>query len=122
MPEEKSFAGVGLSDAIQQLRSELANAMARAPKTGLRFQPGPVELSLQVAVTNNLGGKAGIKWWVIEAGAEASREVVNTQTLKLSLTPVFLDENGEARDVLISGSEETSKPTHPLDLAQGAAE
>ncbi|MBK8446302.1 MAG: hypothetical protein IPL41_06315 [Micropruina sp.] len=122
MPEEKSFGGVGLSEAIQHLRGELAGAMAQAPKTGLRFQPGPIELSLQVAVTNNFGGRAGIKWWVIEAGAEASRDVLHTQALRLSLIPVFLDENGEVRDVLISGGEESSAQTHSVDLAEGAAE
>jgi hypothetical protein len=101
--------GVGLAEAIEALRAELVEAMSKAPKVGLRFKPGPVQVTLQVSVTKNAGGKAGIKWWLVEAGADASRGSASTQTVTVSLQPVYLDEHGEVRDVLVSG-EDTSNP------------
>jgi hypothetical protein len=123
MPEDEAVAGrVGLSEAIQSLRSELVDAMSHAPNVGLRFQPGPVELTLEVAVTTSGGGEAGIKWWLIEAGVSASRSSVTTQTLKLSLQPVFLDGNGEMLDVLVSGIEEPDQGARDADQELGDRE
>jgi hypothetical protein len=97
--------GVGLAEAIEALRTELTQAMASAPLEGVRFRPGPVELTVEAALTKNFGGKAGIKWWLIEAGGEASRGSVVTQTLKITLQPVLLDSQGKIIDALVSGAE-----------------
>jgi len=51
----------------------------------LRFKPAAVELTLQLAVTTEGTAKAGVKWWLIEAGGELARKKVATQTVKLSL-------------------------------------
>ena len=98
--------GVDLTEAIEALRSQLSQTMDSAPRRGLRFQPGPVELTVQAALTKGVGGSAGIKWWLIEAGGEISRQSVITQTLKISLQPVFVDDQGEVGDALISGTED----------------
>ena len=115
--------GVGLAEAIEALRTELTQAMASAPLEGVRFRPGPVELTVEAALTKNFGGKAGIKWWLIEASGEASRGSVVTQTLKISLQPVLLNARGEAVDLIISDEDNspTGSPRH-TDLPAGDAE
>lgn len=115
--------GVGLAEAIEALRAELVQAMASAPVEGVRFRPGPVELTVEAALTKNVGGKAGIKWWLIEAGGEASRESVVTQTLTITLQPVLLNARGEAVDLIISGRDDstTGGPRH-TDMPAGDAE
>ena len=94
--------GVSLSAAIGALRDELMHAVWAGqfayqlngqPRT-LRFKPAPIEVTLQVAVTSTGTAKAGVKWWLIEAGAELSREKVATQTVKLTLEPAMFDESG----------------------------
>ncbi len=93
---------VGLADAIGALRDELISAWSSGQKERLRFKPGPVELTVQVAVTDAGKGRAGIRWWLIELGGEVSRESAMTQTLKLSLDPVMYDDQGRPTDVMIS--------------------
>lgn len=115
--------GVGLAEAIQALRAELTQAMENAPDQGVRFRPGPVELTVEAALTKNFGGKAGIKWWLIEAGGEASRESAVTQTLKITLQPILLNARGEAVDLIIA-DEDDSPMDGPrnTDMPAGDAE
>ena len=56
----------------------------------MRFSLGPIDLTLQLAVTNEGNGKVG--WKVIELGGR--REAVSTQTLTLKLTPQWRDIDG----------------------------
>ena len=84
--------GAGVSDlelasVLRQLRTELNEAMGDAEGERLRFELGPVELSLTVTVSREASPGAKIRFWVIEAGADAriSREAV--QDIKLVLTP-----------------------------------
>jgi hypothetical protein len=80
-------AGLELSSVVRQLRAELNEAMAGAEGERLRFELGPVELSLTVTVSREAAPGARIRFWVVEAGADArvSREAV--QDIKLVLTP-----------------------------------
>ena len=112
--------GVGLAEAIEALRIELVQALAGAPVGGVRFRSGPVELTVEAALTKNFGGKAGIKWWLIEAGGESSRESVVTQTLKITLQPVLVNARGEAVDLIIEDEDDSpaSSPRH-TDIAAG---
>jgi hypothetical protein len=61
--------------------------MGDAEGERLRFELGPVELSLTVMVDRETMPGAKVRFWVIEAGADAkiSREAV--QEIKLVLTP-----------------------------------
>jgi Trypsin-co-occurring domain 2 len=81
------MAGLELASVVRQLRAELNEAMDEAEGERLRFELGPVELSLTVTVGRDATPGARIRFWVIEAGAEAriSREAV--QDIKLVLTP-----------------------------------
>lgn len=74
----------------------------------LRFKPAPIEVSLQVAVTGTGTAKAGVKWWLIEAGGEVAYEKASTQTVKLMLEPVLFDEKGQQVELLIDEEDSTT--------------
>jgi hypothetical protein len=96
-------ATVGLSEALIALREELITAWkeGEGPGQRLRFRvPEPIELTIQAAVSKDLGGEAGIKWWLLTLGAKGSRESTATQTLTLKLAPVMYDEDGRPVDVV----------------------
>lgn len=81
---------VGLADAIAALRKELLAAMGEGKDAAMRFRLAPVELSLQVAVTKEAGGKIG--WHVLGLGG--SYTSATTQTLALRLEPVWRKGDG----------------------------
>lgn len=79
---------IALSEMIATLRRELAVAAAAAPDgPGRRFSVDRCEIELQVAVTRSTTGKGGVKFWVVEAGAEHARAVASTHTFRLHLMP-----------------------------------
>jgi hypothetical protein len=100
-------AGVELAEVIRQLRAELNEALADAEGERLRFQLGPVEMSLTVTVSRQAAPGAKVRFWVVEAGADAklSREAV--QDIKLVLTPVDMQvpagQDGRVAAPLITG-------------------
>lgn len=74
---------------------------------------------MEAVVTNNYGGRAGIRWWLIDAGSDISHERVITQIIKLTLDPVLMHESQnthqvEIRDVLISDAEIKNSPPKSL--------
>lgn len=85
---------VGLPEAIESLRADLASAWWDGQRRRIRFRVEPVELTVQVGVTKTGKGAAGVKWHVLTLGGERSREAATTQTLKLRLVPVLFDEKG----------------------------
>lgn len=101
--------GVSVSAAIAALRTELMQAVwagqfayeLNGQPRVLRFKPAPIEVTLQVAVTSAGTGKAGVKWWLVEAGGELSREKVTTQTVKLTLEPQMFDASGRQVELLV---------------------
>jgi hypothetical protein len=99
---EKPRGVVGLSEALIALREELMDAWweGEANDQRLRFQIAePIELTIQAAVTNDVEGHAGVKWWLLDVGGGASHSAVSTQTLQLKLAPVMYDrETGERID------------------------
>ena len=95
-----------MSAAIVALRDELTQAWWDGQGRLVRFKPSPVELTLQVAVTSAGKGRAGVRWWLIELGGEASRESVVTQTVKVTLEPMMFDEAGEPAEFLIDAPDD----------------
>ena len=85
---------VGLPEAIESLRADLAQAWWDGQRQPLRFRVEPVELTVQVGLTRTIKGTGGVKWYVLTIGGEKKRETVTTQTLKLRLTPVIFDKDG----------------------------
>jgi hypothetical protein len=80
-------AGLPLADFIGALRSELRSA-ALARDAELQFNVGPVTVELTVMTRHEGGGKAGVRFWVVEVGASASAAHESTQKVTLELTPV----------------------------------
>jgi Trypsin-co-occurring domain 2 len=106
-------SGVPLAAAIGALRDELMHAVwagqfayqLNGKRRTLRFKPAPIEVSLQVAVTSTGTAKAGVKWWLVEAGGELAHEKASTQTVKLTLEPVMFDEQGQQVELLIDAAD-----------------
>jgi Trypsin-co-occurring domain 2 len=79
--------GLPLSDFIGALRTELRTAgLAKDPQ--LQFNVGPVTVEFTVMTHHEGGGKAGVRFWVVEAGASATAANESTQHVTLTLTPV----------------------------------
>jgi Trypsin-co-occurring domain 2 len=101
MPE-KPRGVVGLSEALIALREELIAAWweGGGPDRRLRFKIAePIDLTMQAAVTNDVEGHAGVKWWLLDVGGGASRSAMSTQTLHLKLAPVMYDpQTGQRTD------------------------
>jgi hypothetical protein len=108
MTEDGALSGgVPLAAAIRALRAELTQAWTDAHDESLRFKVAPVELTLEAAVTWTGTGTGGIKWWLLEAGGEVSREKTVTQTIKLTLDPVTLDAQGNVVSIFIDDEDIT---------------
>jgi Trypsin-co-occurring domain 2 len=82
-----AMGGLELASVVRQLRAELNEAMDEAEGERLRFELGPVELSLTVTVGREATPGAKIRFWVIEAGADAKISREAAQDIKLVLTP-----------------------------------
>lgn len=82
------MAAITLSEAIQELRTELAKAIEAGRNDQIKFQPGTIDLELLVTMQKEKEGKAGVKVWVAELGGSLKSQDVNTHKLKISLQPV----------------------------------
>lgn len=98
---------VELAELIGQLRAELTEAMSAGEGTDLRFELGPVELELTIAVNKEAKPGAKIRFWVVELGADVSAASGSTQRIKLSLDPRRTAEPD--RKVVISGDEKAGE-------------
>jgi hypothetical protein len=78
---------IELSEVIASLRSELDAARREGTGKDLRFELGPVELEVSVAVEKTAGGAARVKFWVEELGADGKISSTSTQRIKLTLNP-----------------------------------
>jgi hypothetical protein len=92
---------VELAELIGQLRAELTAAMHAGDNADLRFELGPVELELTLAVDKEAKPGAKIRFWVVEMGADVKAASSTTQRIKLSLDP-----RRSGHRPLISGDEE----------------
>ncbi len=97
-----------LARVIEGLRRELLKAVLLGANQPLRFRLKPVEVELQVVVTNTGEGEAGIRFWVVNLGAKASTANQVTHSLKLTLDPVY---RGGDEEILVSDFE--SGPVTP---------
>ena len=84
----------GLAETIKALRAELTAAMESGANDALRFQLGPVELELTLAITREGGVDGGIRFGVVSFGAKGGISGQNTHHLKLSLQPVIRGRDG----------------------------
>ena len=102
------MAGVELASVIRQLRAELNEALADAEGERLRFELGPVEMSLDR--DGGPGGRAGSKDPLLGHRGRRGCQVVAraVQEIKLVLSPVDtqapVGPGGKAAAPLITGS------------------
>jgi len=105
-----AVSGLELASVIRQLRAELNEALDEAEGERLRFELGPVELSLQVTVGREATPGAKIRFWVVEAGADVKLSREGVQDIKLVLTPrdvaAALGPDGKPIPPLISGKQQ----------------
>lgn len=101
---------IGLAEMIDNLRQELLESQKLAENSDIRFSVENIDLELKVQVQKDttVGGKGGVKFWVVNAETEGSetKSNVTEQTIKLSLKAQDyseLDENGNPRYVNARG-------------------
>jgi hypothetical protein len=82
---------VELAELIADLREELAKAVAAAPEKGFKFELGPVGLEVTVTVGKEARPGAKVRFWVVEAGVDASISHAATQKITLTLQPAMPD-------------------------------
>ncbi len=78
---------IPLSEMIESLRSELLEAVAAGETSPLKFEIEDVELELKVVVRREAEGRAGIKFWVVDAGGKGKIGDESVQTFRLKLKP-----------------------------------
>jgi len=83
---------IGLSDAIEALRAELAVAAAAAMKKGLRFRVDKATVELEVVTERTNDGSAGLKFWVVEATGRRSVMRGRSHRVTVSITPLVGDQ------------------------------
>lgn len=100
---------VGLSEALIALRRQLLAAWQEGEEGGaddgrparLRFRIAePIELTFQAAVTKDLSGSGGVRWWLFSLGGEASRSTEATQTVHMKISPVMYGPDGQVTDTV----------------------
>ena len=84
---KENAVALALADVIAQLRAELAEAISAGAGEDLRFQVGPVEVELTVAIEKSGTTGAKVKFWVLEAGADGKLASTSTQKIKVVLDP-----------------------------------
>jgi hypothetical protein len=104
---EVSQAGVPLASVIEALRAELLVALAKGKGQEVRFALGDIELDFQVEVSQERGGEAGVKFWVVALGGKGSRSSATTHTVRVKLSPVTGDDDDRS---LVVGSEQRQRP------------
>jgi len=79
--------GIELADAVEAIRDGLLGAAARGTGRSLAFEVGPISMEFTVEVRRDLKGTGGVKAWVVNAGADASRGSTRTHKVAFTLTP-----------------------------------
>lgn len=78
---------IELASVIRDLRVELEQAVAAADGAALRFELGPIELEVSLALAREASAGAKVQFWVVQAGADGKIDSTDTQRVKLILTP-----------------------------------
>jgi hypothetical protein len=97
MADDVDPVGVGLADAIGQVRAELERAIKDGEKSSVAFRAGPVELEFEVAFTRTGGIDGGFQLSVLSFGTKREKSTAATHRVKVALTPA----DREGRDMLI---------------------
>jgi Trypsin-co-occurring domain 2 len=91
---------IELAGVIRDLRGELQAAIEAGKDEPLRFELGPIELEVTVAVERTGGVNGKVSFKVLEFGADRTKDTTDMQRIKLTLTP---KQAGTHRPPLIAG-------------------
>ena len=80
--------GVGLAEAIGQVRTELERAIKDGESSAVAFRAGTVELEFEVAFARTGGVDGGFRLSVLSFGAKRERSSTATHRVRVALTPV----------------------------------
>ena len=89
--------GLDLAEAIDQVRSQLEQAIKDGENSAVAFRAGPVELEFEVAFTKSGSVDGGFQLSVLSFGAKRERSSASTHRVRVALTPV----DRQGRDKLI---------------------
>ena len=95
---------IGLVQTIDALRSELARAIEQAKDQDIQFELRSIQLEFQVGVTWEAGTKAGLKFWVLELGADGNFTKESVQKVTLVLDAPL---DGEGNPIKITRESQT---------------
>ena len=98
---------IPVADFIAALRGELKAARAERDPD-LPLEVGPVTVEFTVLTRREGEGKAGIKFWVVDAGVSGKLTGESTQKVTVQLTP--LDAGGGSLRVRDTEERGTSEP------------
>jgi hypothetical protein len=99
--------GLSVSGAIESLRDELEQAWTTGQGHAVQFGVDEISLKLTVEAVGKKSGGGKIRWYVVEAGVDASRENRTTQILDLKLKPVLVNTTtGQSWPLRVSGTED----------------
>jgi hypothetical protein len=85
--DQEGGSVIELAHVIRDLRGELEQAVAAAEGAALRFELGPIELELSLAIERSTKAGTKVRFWVVDAEADAEIGSTRTQRVKLTLAP-----------------------------------
>ena len=85
--EDADLVGIGLADAIGQVRAELERAIEDGKRSPVAFRAGPVELEFEVGFARTGGVDGGFQLSVLSLGAKRERTSTTTHRVRVALTP-----------------------------------
>jgi hypothetical protein len=88
--------GVPLAQFVAALREEIRSAQADADP-GLPIELGPISVEFTVLSRREGEGKAGVRFWVVEAGVAGKLASESTQKVTMQLKPLGPGGVGPAR-------------------------
>lgn len=130
---DDSQALISLADFIQQIKQDLAENQVEDPV----FYIDGIEIEAQVVASKEENGNAGLKLsilnFAVNAGVASKSSQVQTQTLKISLSPIMSkeelkdklsDEDMEkvtekTRNTVFRGASNTTTEDHPNANTRG---
>ena len=86
--QSKEPVGVGLADAISQVRAELEQALQEGKDSSIGFEAGPVELEFEIGFTKSREAGGGFQLSVLSLGAKGQGSSMTTHRVTVSLNPV----------------------------------
>ena len=99
------MAKIELATYVEALRGELQRCIEMSAGKDLRFATDKIDLEIEVGVETEVGGTGEVKFrfLVCDAtlGVDGKGTISNTQTIKLSLTPVY---KGQAGPAMVAGT------------------